>query len=98
MGSHDMAQQAANLLQVASAAGRANPWCLLVGDNHAASPVYGNVFSEYGHGFNNDYWHDGWGFDDPCNVRKPVARVLNAMWLLGYSAEDYENEEWSSRC
>jgi alkanesulfonate monooxygenase SsuD/methylene tetrahydromethanopterin reductase-like flavin-dependent oxidoreductase (luciferase family) len=44
MGSHDMAEQAANLREVASAAGRANLWCLLVGDNHAASPVYGNVF------------------------------------------------------
>ena len=44
MGSHDVAEQAANLLEAAAAAGKANLWCLLVGDNHAASPVYGNVF------------------------------------------------------
>ena len=47
------------------------------------------------HGFNNTYWQDGWGFDDPCNVRKPVARVLSAMWLLTYSADDYRNDDWS---
>ncbi len=48
------------------------------------------------HGFNNTYWQGGWGFDDPCNIRKPVARVLNAIWLLNYSADDYRNEDWGS--
>ena len=48
------------------------------------------------HGFNGDYWQDGWGFDDVCNIRKPLARCLNAMWLLNYSAEDYMNEDWNS--
>jgi hypothetical protein len=48
------------------------------------------------HGFNGDYWQDGWGYDDVCNIRKPLARCLNAMWLLTYSAEDYMNDGWDS--
>lgn len=48
------------------------------------------------HGFNNDYWQDGWGYDDVCNIRKPLARCLNAMWLLAYSAEDYKNDGWNT--
>jgi hypothetical protein len=46
--------------------------------------------------FDSDYWQDGWGFDDPCNTDKPLARILNAIWLLAYSAEDYWNEDWSN--
>src|SRR4029079_2450500 len=34
----------ANLIEVAAAARRADLWCVLVGDNHAAPPVYGNMF------------------------------------------------------
>lgn len=49
-----------------------------------------------GHGFNNTYWQDGWGFDDPCNIRKPVSRVLAGIWLLNYSAENFQNEDWNS--
>jgi hypothetical protein len=48
------------------------------------------------HGFNGTYWQNGWGYDDVCNIRKPLARCLNAMWLLNYSAEDYTNEDWNS--
>lgn len=48
------------------------------------------------HGFNGKYWQGGWGFNDVCNIRKPLARVLNAMWLLNYSADDYMNEDWNS--
>ncbi len=48
------------------------------------------------HGFNGTYWQGGWGFDDVCNVRKPLARCLNAIWLLNYSAEDYNNEAWNT--
>jgi alkanesulfonate monooxygenase SsuD/methylene tetrahydromethanopterin reductase-like flavin-dependent oxidoreductase (luciferase family) len=44
MGSDDLAEQAANLIEVAAAARKANLWCVLVGDNHAAPPVYGNMF------------------------------------------------------
>ena len=48
------------------------------------------------HGFNGTYWQDGWGFDDVCNVRKPLARCMNAIWLLNYSADDYNNEAWNT--
>ncbi len=48
------------------------------------------------HGFNGTYWQGEWGFDDVCNVRKPLARCLNAIWLLNYSAEDYNNEAWNT--
>jgi alkanesulfonate monooxygenase SsuD/methylene tetrahydromethanopterin reductase-like flavin-dependent oxidoreductase (luciferase family) len=44
MGSDDFVEQAANLIEVAAAARKANLWCLLVGDNHAAPAVYGHMF------------------------------------------------------
>jgi alkanesulfonate monooxygenase SsuD/methylene tetrahydromethanopterin reductase-like flavin-dependent oxidoreductase (luciferase family) len=44
MGSDDVAEQAANLIEVAAAARKASLWCLLVGDNHAAPPAYGRMF------------------------------------------------------
>lgn len=46
------------------------------------------------HGFNGTYWQGGWGFDDVCNTRKPLARCLNAMWLLNYSMENPDDESW----
>ena len=48
------------------------------------------------HGFNGTYWQGGWGFDDVCNIRKPLARCLNAIWLLNYSAKDYNDERWET--
>ena len=48
------------------------------------------------HGFNHGWWQDGWGYDDVCNIRKPLARCLNAMWLLTYSAEDWQNDGWDT--
>ena len=44
MGAEDLAAQAADLIDVAAAARQADLWCLLVGDNHAAPPVYGHMF------------------------------------------------------
>lgn len=44
MGAHEVADQAANLVEVAQAARNAGLWCLLVGDNHAAPPSYGRMF------------------------------------------------------
>lgn len=49
-----------------------------------------------GHGFNHDYWQNGWGWDDCCNVAKPLGRTFTAIWLLGYSARDWHNEDWSA--
>jgi len=46
------------------------------------------------HGFNGTYWQGGWGFDDVCNIRKPLARCLNAIWLLNYSMPDPSSEPW----
>ena len=48
------------------------------------------------HGFRKNYWDDGFGYYDPCNTDKPLARTFNGMWLLNYSAEDYWNEQWSN--
>ncbi len=44
MGAFDVAEQAANLIEVAAAARQAGLWCLLVGDNHAIPPGYANMF------------------------------------------------------
>ena len=48
------------------------------------------------HGFNGDYWGDGWGFDDCCNNTKPLSRTFSGFWLLNYSADDYNNEDWNN--
>jgi hypothetical protein len=53
-------------------------------------------FFWYSHKFNGTYWQGGWGYDDCCNVTKPLARTFNAMWLLTYSADDYTNQDWGS--
>jgi hypothetical protein len=42
--------------------------------------------------FDNAFWQGGWGFDDCCNTTKPLARTLSAIWLLTYSADDYQND------
>jgi alkanesulfonate monooxygenase SsuD/methylene tetrahydromethanopterin reductase-like flavin-dependent oxidoreductase (luciferase family) len=44
MGAADVAQQADNLIEVARAARTADLWGLLVGDNHAISAQYANMF------------------------------------------------------
>lgn len=51
------------------------------------------VWDEYG--FQWLYWYEGWGYKDPCNTDLPLARTLNAIWLLEYSAEDYWNDSWA---
>src|SRR5512146_2656748 len=44
----------------------------------------------WGHfGFDKGDWDDGFGYEDPCNDNKPLARTFNALWLLAFSAEDY---------
>lgn len=32
--------------------------------------------------FRKSYWDDGFGYYDACNVRKPLARTMNAMVLM----------------
>ncbi len=49
-------------------------------------------------GFQNQYWDDGFGYEDPCNRNLPVNRTMGAIWLLCYSAEDYNNDAYSNNC
>jgi hypothetical protein len=49
-------------------------------------------------GFVNEYWDDGFGYEDPCNRDLPVNRTMAAIWLLCYSADDYDNDEYSNNC
>lgn len=48
------------------------------------------------HGFQKNYWDDGFGYEDCCNTDLPLARTFGAMWLLNYSADDYGNEDWQN--
>lgn len=48
--------------------------------------------------FKSEYWRNGFGFDDVCNTDLPAGRTLSALWLLNYSADDYQNEDWESSC
>lgn len=34
-------------------------------------------------------WDSGFGYNDPCNLDRPLARTFAALYLLTYSAEDY---------
>lgn len=69
------------------------------GDNYYGQFICSQPFIDWvwkTHGFNQGYWGDGWGYDDACNTDKALARTFNAFWLLNYSAEDYNNEDWNS--
>jgi|SRR5215208_909059 len=48
------------------------------------------------HGFDKDYWDQGFGYEAACNTDLPLARTFNSMWLLNYSASDYWNEDYSN--
>ena len=41
-------------------------------------------------------WDHGFGAEDPCNINLPLARTLNAIYCLTYSAEDYRNESYDA--
>ncbi|HEY3115206.1 MAG TPA: hypothetical protein VGK54_00535 [Chloroflexota bacterium] len=61
------------------------------------SQAYIDYFwSTYGFSGNKDYWDDGFGWEDPCNVDKPLARTFNSLYMLTYSANDYLNDSYSS--
>ena len=71
----------------------------VTGDNWYAPRICWQPFIDFAwsaHGFHQNYWSDGWGSDDVCNADKPLARALNGIWLLNYSADDYNNEDWNS--
>lgn len=44
----------------------------------------GNYWSAYA--MESGDWDEGWGYSDPGNVNLPLARVLNAMFVLQFSA------------
>lgn len=69
------------------------------GDNLYGARICDQAFVDWAWSvfrFNSDYWANGFGFEDVCNTDLPLARTLSAMWLLSYSAENYEDEEWTS--
>jgi hypothetical protein len=39
--------------------------------------------------FDQGDWDDGFGYEAPCDLARPLARTFNALYLLAYSAEDY---------
>jgi hypothetical protein len=39
--------------------------------------------------FDKEDWDNGRGFEDPCNVDLPLARTLNAIWLLHNALPDW---------
>ena len=49
-------------------------------------------------GFQNNYWDDGFGYEDPCNRDLPLNRTMNALWVLCYSADDYQNDDYGNNC
>ncbi|MBW7476962.1 hypothetical protein K0T92_19780 [Paenibacillus oenotherae] len=71
------------------------------GDNLYGSIICNQAYIDYfwntyGFSGNKDYWDDGFGWEDPCNTDKPLARAFNACYLLTYSAEDFSNESWDA--
>jgi len=39
--------------------------------------------------FDKGDWDDGFGFEAPCDLNRPLARTFNALYLLAYSAQNY---------
>lgn len=69
------------------------------GDNFYAPVICYQPFIDWAwsaFNFDGGYWGDGWGFDDCCNTDKPLARTFNALWLLSYSADDWQNDSYNS--
>ncbi len=48
------------------------------------------------YGFKNNYWDDGFGYYSACDRDRPLNRTMNALYLLCYSAEDYNNDAYST--
>ena len=46
------------------------------------------------HDFDKGDWDQGFGYHSVCDVQRPLARTLNAIWCLNYSAEDYMDESY----
>ncbi len=64
---------------------------------YICSQAYISYFwNAYGFSGNSNYWDDGFGWEDPCNTDKALARTFNACYLLTYSASDWANDSYSS--
>ena len=50
------------------------------------------------YGYQNNYRDDGFGYEDPCNRDLPLNRTMNALWVLCYSADDYQNDDYGNNC
>lgn len=67
----------------------------LYGAHICWQPYITYFWNAYGFAGNKNYWDDGFGWEEPCDTRKPLARTFNACWLLTYSALNYQDEDWS---
>ena len=71
------------------------------GDNFYGQFICDQVYIDYfwdvyGFNGNKNYWDDGFGWHDPCNTSKPLARTFNACYLLTYSSQDYQDDSWDA--
>jgi hypothetical protein len=71
------------------------------GDNLYGPNIQVQAFIDYcwyGYGLSDggDYWHNGFGYEDPGNTDLPLGRTFNAMWALSYSADDYQNDSYDA--
>jgi hypothetical protein len=48
----------------------------------------------YGYDFYKLYWEDGWGYDDPCNITKPLGREFSAMTAIMWSNDPPPSDRW----
>jgi Repeat of unknown function (DUF346) len=48
------------------------------------------------HGFDEDDWNEGFGWDDSFDVTMPLGRTLAALWLLNFSAPNSDDEDYRS--
>lgn len=70
------------------------------GDNFYGASICDQVYVDffwntYGFAGNKDYWDGGFGWEDACNTDLPLARTFNACYALTYSAENWENDDYS---
>ncbi|MGX5187137.1 hypothetical protein ACWKT5_31370 [Streptomyces avermitilis] len=63
---------------------------------NTSQPHVDYFWNTYGFAGNKAYWDDGFGWEDPGNITMPLGRTFNALWLLTYSAQDWENDSYSS--
>ncbi len=47
-----------------------------------------------GYDFDKGYWDDGFGYEEPCNIRLPLARTLNPMYFMKTTTPFWYN--WSA--